>query len=169
MHEQRAAIRGRVRIEVRRSDGTLAAAREASNVVLHAGAEIVAGLFARAPGATGIDLVRVGFGVDPVDVDATGLTPPSTAGVPPEEQIPPEALENAVEAGDFAVETDADARLVRVAIATAFSPTRELQDVTEAGLLAGGRLYNQVVFEPVTLRPGQDVTFFWEVDFPYGH
>jgi hypothetical protein len=26
-----------------------------------------------------------------------------------------------------------------------------------------------VVFEPVTLRVGQDITFFWEVDLPYGH
>ena len=50
-----------------------------------------------------------------------------------------------------------------------FKPTVELVDVTEAGLRAGEKLYNQVVFEPVTLRPGQDITLFWEIDFPFGH
>ena len=50
-----------------------------------------------------------------------------------------------------------------------FKPTVDLTDVSEAGLLAGDVLYNQVVFEPVTLRPGQNVTFFWEINFPFGH
>ena len=57
----------------------------------------------------------------------------------------------------------------RTQAADRFQPTVELTGVTEAGLLAGDKLYNQVVFEPVTLRPGQDVTFFWEIDFPFGH
>jgi hypothetical protein len=30
-------------------------------------------------------------------------------------------------------------------------------------------LYNQVVFDPVDLHLGQDVTFYWEVDFPFDH
>ena len=59
--------------------------------------------------------------------------------------------------------------VVQVVVSSVFHPTVVLQDVTEAGLMAGDRLYNQVVFEPVTLRPGQDVTFFWEIDFPFGH
>ena len=47
-------------------------------------------------------------------------------------------------------------------------PVVNLPDVTEAGLLAGEELYNQVVFEPVTMQASQNITFFWEIDFPFG-
>ncbi len=59
--------------------------------------------------------------------------------------------------------------MIKVIVNALFKPTVELKDVSEAGLLAGDVLYNQVVFEPVTLRPGQNVTFFWEINFPFGH
>jgi hypothetical protein len=153
---------GRLRLEVRDPDGATTS-RCAENVVLQRGAEIVAGLFAGSDGSGPIDTLQVGFGVDGADVGATSLTPPPDGG------IDAAALANPVQKADFAVETDADARLVRVSIATTFHPTVELDGVTEAGLLAGDRLYNQVVFDPVTLRVGQDVTFYWEIDFPFGH
>jgi len=154
--------RGRLRLEVRDLDGALVAERRAHNVVLRGGAELVAGLFAGEPDFGPIDTIRIGFGQEAADVDATALTPP-------DEELAPEVLTGAVGADDFTVETDASARLVRVSIAATFQPTVDLQDVSEAGLLAGDNLYNQVVFEPVALRVGQDVTFFWEVDFPFGH
>jgi hypothetical protein len=155
-------ICGRLRLRVTNLDGA-AVERHATNLVLRHGAEIVANRFAGIAEATPIDRVRVGFGDEAAAVDATGLTPPS------DPNIPAAALEHAVGPDDFTITTDASARVVRVAIAARFSPTVELPDVTEAGLLAGDQLYNQVVFEPVTLRVGQDVTFFWEVDFPFGH
>jgi hypothetical protein len=153
---------GRLRLEVRDPGGGVTA-RSAQNIVLQRGAEIVAALFAGEDGAGPIDTLQVGFGVDGADVGATSLTPPPAGGVDAA------ALASPVQKTDFAVQTDADARLVRVSVTTAFHPTVTLDDVTEAGLLAGDRLYNQVVFDPVTLRVGQDVTFFWEIDFPFGH
>jgi hypothetical protein len=60
-------------------------------------------------------------------------------------------------------------KTVQVLITSIFTPTVELVDVSEAGLMAADKLYNQVVFEPITLQTGQDITFFWEIDFPFGH
>ena len=45
----------------------------------------------------------------------------------------------------------------------------DLDAVSEAGLLSDDTLYNQVVFEPITLKAGQEISLFWEIDFPYGH
>jgi hypothetical protein len=153
--------RGRLTMTVR--DGTATELRCARNLVLQAGAELVAGLFAGVDGAKPIDSIAIGFGQDGADIGATALTPPADAS------IDAAALRSPVGKDDFAVAIDQNGRTVRVTVATVFSPTVELTDVTEAGLLAGDHLYNQVVFEPVTLRPGQDVTFFWEIDFPFGH
>jgi hypothetical protein len=163
MKTQTAVPRGRLVLEVRALDGTLVAERRAGNLVLRRGAEIVASLFAGAPDAGPIDRIRVGFGRESADVGATALTPPEDGA------LGAEALERPVEQDDFDIETDAAARLVRVSIAATFSPSVDLEDVSEAGLLAGETLYNQVVFEPVAMSVGQEVTFFWEVDFPFGH
>ena len=163
MQRREGLARGRLKLIVRDADGGELATRRARNLVLQAGAELVASLFSGADGAKPIDTVMVGFGVDGADVGATALTPP------PDPDIHASELRSPVEKDDFAVVADAEDRTVRVSVATVFKPTVELTDVTEAGLLAGDRLYNQVVFEPVTLRPGQDVTFFWEIDFPFGH
>jgi len=153
--------RGRLTLTVR--NGAETEVRRARNLVLQAGAELVAGLFAGAEGAKSIDTIAVGFGRDGADVGATGLTPPADPSIHASE------LRSPVQKDDLGVEIDRNDRTVRVTVATIFRTTVELAGVTEAGLLAGERLYNQVVFEPVTLRPGQDVTFFWEIDFPFGH
>ena len=58
--------------------------------------------------------------------------------------------------------------MVSVAVSALFTPTLDLVDVTEAALAAKDRLYNQVVFEPLHLRVGQSVTFFWQIEFPFG-
>ena len=163
MQRTSAPPRGRLHLVVRDGDGNEIASRRARNIVLQRGAELVASLFAGSDDAKAIDTVAVGFGTEGADVGATALTPPADPDIHASE------LRSPVQRDDFGVETDSDDRTVRVSVATVFRPTIELRDVTEAGLLAGDRLYNQVVFEPVTLRPGQDVTFFWEVDFPFGH
>jgi hypothetical protein len=163
MERRTAFARGRLHLVVRDAGGGEVAERRARNLVLQAGAELVASLFAGADGAKPIDTIMVGFGVDGADVGATSLTPPA------DESIHASELRSPVQKDDFALVTDGDDRTVRVSVATVFHPSVELANVTEAGLLAGDRLYNQVVFEPVTLRPGQDVTFFWEIDFPFGH
>ena len=151
-------IRGRLRLVVHSPDG---AERRASNIVLRQGAAIVAKLFAGDAAAQRIDTIQVGFGTDVADADATALTPPPAG-------IALAAVRGPIAPADFTVKTDGEA-FVQVGVAATFTPTVELPAVTEAGLLAGTQLYNQVVFEPVTLRVGQDVTFFWEIEFPFGH
>jgi len=154
--------RGRLRLTVRSRQGVLVAERRASNLVLRRGAAIIAGLFSGAAGAVPINRIKVGFATEAATAELTSLTPPADAA------IAADALVSPIAAADFRVITNRPAA-VQVLVSSVFRPTVELKDVTEAGLLAGDALYNQVVFEPVTLRPGQDVTFFWEIDFPFGH
>jgi hypothetical protein len=157
------APEGRLRLLARSPAGATIAERRATNIVLRHGAEIVARLFTGAEGSGPIDRIALGFGREAADVGTTALVPPENGNLAPEDLVSP------VPADAFALETDEAARLVRVSIAAVFHPAKELPNVTEAGLLAGSDLYNQVVFEPVTLHVGQDITFFWEVDFPFGH
>jgi hypothetical protein len=154
--------RGRLQLAVRAQDGQLLAERAATNIVLRQGAAIIARLFSGADSALPIDEVRVGFAKVAATPELTALTPPATP------DIPPAALSSPVIASDFTVNVNRPGS-VQVLVSSVFKPTVELKDVTEAGLLAGDALYNQVVFEPVTLRPGQEITFFWEIDFPFGH
>jgi hypothetical protein len=131
--------------------------RRATNQVLAGGAGLVAGLFS-GQATTPIDRVNVGFGTGPLGTDGTALQP-GTAD--------PATLTGPVAAGDFTVTTADD--VVRVAITATFTPTVALDGVTEAGLGAGEILYNHVLFDPVRLEAGQAVSFFWEIDFPFGH
>ncbi|MDB6062014.1 MAG: hypothetical protein JWM78_2117 [Verrucomicrobiaceae bacterium] len=153
--------RGRLHLCVR-AGGVLIAERRTRNIVLRQGASIIANLFAGQAGAFAINNVQVGFAQDGATAETTALVPPDDT------TIPASALISAIAPTDFSIVTDKP-NSVQVLIASVFRPTQELINVTEAGLLAGDKLYNQVVFEPVTLRPGQDVTLFWEIDFPFGH
>lgn len=151
---------GRLTLCVRDVDGRTVAERRVRNIVLRQGASIIAGLFAGAAGSSAITHVQVGFAKQTATPEATALTPPSTP-------IETDALRTSLSSDQFRIVADQPAAVL-VAIDALFRPTIELQDVTEAGLMAGDKVYNQVVFEPVTLRPGQNVTFFWEVEFPFG-
>jgi hypothetical protein len=159
MSENFKGPRGRMRLVVCDGAGVAVAERSAANIVLRQGATIIAGLFSGAAGSRPVDEVQVGFGREALDTGATSLTPRDVAA---------ELLRSPVTADSFNIVAD-HPDMVQVSVSSVFHPTALLTDVTEAGLLAGGKLYNQVVFEPVTLRPGQDVTFFWEIDFPFGH
>jgi hypothetical protein len=153
-------IRGRLRLEVREG-GRLLSTRTARNAVLRGGAELVARRLGGLD-ASPISFVAVGFGTEAADLEATALTPP------PVPNIPDTALRSPVTAADVTVSTDRP-DVVVISLATTFQPTVTLEGVTEAGLLGGDRLYNQVVFEPVSLKTGQDITFFWEIELPFGH
>jgi hypothetical protein len=155
-----------MRLEVRSRSGAIIAERRAGNIVLQNGAALVAKLFSGTAGVSAINTLQVGFGTEQATADATALTPPPTppSGTP----ISSDALKSPVTPDNFQIVTD-NPNFVQVNITAAFHPTVDLDNVSEAGLLAGDQLYNQVVFEPVPLRVGQDVTFFWEVDFPFGH
>lgn len=149
---------GRLLLTIRDERGELVASRAARNRVLRGGAELIASLFAGARN-TPIDRVRLGFGEVSADPTATALTPPAEA-------IPPERLEAALKPEHFTVRPGDDK--VTVDVAAPFEPQQDIARVSEAGLVAGDVLYNQVIFEPVTLRQGQVVTFFWQIDFPFG-
>jgi hypothetical protein len=155
-----AEMRGKLAMVVRGADGELVAERRARNIVLRQGASIVARLFSGAADGSPITHVQVGFARESATPETTALTPPQVA-------VSPAALRTELPPGSFQVIGDQPAA-IKVLVNATFHPTVELKDVSEAGLMAGTVLYNQVVFEPVTFRPGQDVTFFWEVDFPFG-
>jgi|SRR5579885_2857562 len=153
-------MQGRLTMLVHDADGRTVAERRGRNIVLRQGAAIVAGLFAGVPGTSPITHVQVGFAKQTATPEATSLTPP-------EAPIDPAALRTAIGREQFRIVADQPGAVV-VAVDALFRPTVQLDNVSEAGLMAGDKVYNQVIFEPVTLRPGQDVTFFWEVDFPFG-
>lgn len=134
--------------------------RRAGNMVLRQGAVAVAALFTGAATARPITALRVGFGEGTIDPETTALTPP-------EGTIPPEALQTAIAAAAFSLRTDLP-DIVQVAIAAPFQPSVDLPRVSEAGLIAGETLYNHVSFEPLDLEAGREITFFWEIDFPFG-
>ena len=159
MHDMR-RITSRMRLEVRAA-GSLVAARSAHNIVVRGGAQLIALRFTGQDAAP-VDRVRVGFGRDVVDPEATALTGPPGGG------IDAAALASPIAPVDFTVAADGPSSVV-VSLASVFHPTVDLPNVSEAGLFGGDRLYNQVAFEPVTLRVGHDVTFFWEIHFPFGH
>lgn len=149
-------------LQVRSADGGLVAERDTTNMVLRGGARLIANLFAGSGGAGRIDTIRIGFAGEPGNSELLALTPPDATLA-----IPDAALSTALPAESFEIKDDL-AGFVRVNVSARFSPSREIAGVSEAGLLAGDTLYNQVIFEPVTLRNGQDVTFFWQIDFPFG-
>ena len=154
-------ITGRMHLRVRSPDGRVVAERRGENMVLRNGAGIIASLFAGAAAATPINQIQVGFASASGTVDLTALTPPDPA-------VPIAALRSAIKPEDFTIVADGSSE-VQVRISAVFHPSVDLHDVTEAGLLAGEQLYNQVVFEPLTLQASQDITFFWQVNFPFGH
>jgi hypothetical protein len=153
-------IRGHLELTVRGANGDIVSRRQATNIVLRNGAHLIARLFSGDPEVGGIDRVQVGFGREVSSAEVTELTPPA-------EDTPVAALRSTVATDSFEIEAAGESS-VRVRVNAVFSPSVDLTDVTEAGLMAGDELYNQVVFEPVSLRVGQDVTFFWEVEFPFG-
>lgn len=160
MNRITAAPRGRVRLTVRSPTGAVVAVRQARNTVLRNGARLIARL-CTGQGGQAINRLQLGFAQQEASVDATSLTqanPPLDVAV----------LRADIPSAAFTIDT-APPDLVRVSVNALFTPSVTLTDVTEAGLMAHDELYNQVVFEPVTLEPGQNITFFWQIDFPFGH
>jgi hypothetical protein len=149
---------GRLLMTIHDERGEIVATRAATNRVLRGGAGMIANLFSGAP-QTGIDGVRLGFGHVSVDPTADRLTPPAEA-------IPADRLKAPLTKDDFTVRISDDR--VTVDVSAPFKAQQKLTDVSEAGLIAGDTLYNQVVFEPITIQENQTVTFFWQIDFPFG-
>ena len=160
---------GRLQLTIRSTEGALVAERRASNRVLRSGAKILAGLFTgtRVP-AGGIDKVRFGFGNAPLQLEDTELRPRFViTDVPNLLPIVEHGPEASLAPGDFTIETGQDAVMVNISLS--FTPPADVGDVSEAALFAGNDLYNHVLFEPVDMKSGQTITFFWEITFPFGN
>lgn len=153
--------RGRLELAVRDPDGTIRAQRRARNMVVRNGAAVIARLFAGTAGALPINRIQLGFAREAASADLQALTPPPG-------DLPLAAVRSALNSTSFQIDTS-QADAVQVSISAVFHATADLDGVTEAGLMAGDDLYNEVVFEPLSLKAGQDVTFFWRIDFPFGH
>lgn len=156
--ERTRGLRGRVRLEIR-ADGERVTERYAENLVLRQGAEAIARLMANFEGAEPVNQMQVGVGREGGDASLTALTAP--------DGVAPEALRSPVEVTDFELRTDGPT-FIQLSVAAVFRPSQDLEGISEAGLLAGDVLYNQVVFEPVDLRADQDITFFWDLEIPFG-
>lgn len=160
---------GRLLLTIHDADGTLVAERRTKNRVLQGGAKLIAELFS-SKRKTSIDKVRFGFGTDPLPPEGTELRKRfvdtgrfvgmfmDLSGPLPEQALAEE---------DFS-EPEIGPNAVTVRIRVRFKPAGDIPDVSEAGLYAGEELYNHVLFEPIDMAAGQDVTFFWKIDFPYG-
>ncbi len=149
-----------MRMTVRAPRGAVLAQREAYNQVLRNGAKVVAQLFS-GKSTQAINRIQLGFATEEAAADAVALTQAN----PP---LAVSALSSPVAPGAFTIDTTPSS-FVRVAVNALFVPSVALDKVSEAGLFAGDDLYNQVVFEPISLEPGQNITFFWEIQFPFGH
>jgi hypothetical protein len=149
---------GRLTLTIRSREGALVATRSARNLVVRDGAALIAALFSGRP-ATPIDRIRIGFG-DHATAESKALTAPTPA-------VEAAALEAPVKSDNFQVDT-AGAGAVKVSISVPFEPKQDFSSVSEAGLFAGNTLYNQVIFEPIAMSKGQAITFFWQIDFPFG-
>jgi len=153
-------IRGHLRIVSRAAGGGDIELRSAHNLVVRGGARMVAALMVGEAGAEPINRIRLGFARESADAESSTLTAADPV-------IDDAMLESAIAPESFTVNDTLDG-VVRIAIAAEFEPAIDLEEVSEAGLFAGARLYNQVVFEPVSLRQGQRVTFFWDIEIPFG-
>ncbi|MGD8207218.1 MAG: hypothetical protein PVH47_03980 [Thiohalocapsa sp.] len=156
-------LTGHLTLRVHAPDGAPIAVRSAQNMVVRGGAELVANRLVGRETAP-INRLVLGFAREAADAEIGRLTPPDPALDPP---IQADELAAAIAAEAFAIDATLDG-LVRIAVAAPFEAARELPEVSEAGLFADDRLYNQVVFDPITLAPGQRVTFFWDIDIPFG-
>jgi hypothetical protein len=149
-----------MRLTVHGADGGLLAQREARNQVMRNGAKLVAQLFT-GKSSQPINRLQLGFATEEAALDKTALTPPD----PP---LAIAALSSPIAADAFTIDATLS-NFVRASVNAIFVPTVPLVNVSEAGLFAGDDLYNQVVFEPISLNPSQNITFFWEIQFPFGH
>ena len=145
--------RGRLTLTIHNAAGELVAERRTTNRVLESGAKVIASLFT-GERKSGIDKVRFGFGTEPLPLHAKK---PFFANGP----------EMVLGTGNFRVEPGPD--VVTVHVRVPFKPQANIAKVSEAGLFAGDDLYNHVLFEPIDMTAGQEITFFWEIDFPFGN
>lgn len=165
-------MRGRLRAELRRSDGAVIEVRRATNTVMREGARIVAELFT----GQGGPVSHMGVGTSdasPEDVtvealrnDAVGESPP-LAG----------ATTAPVAAGSVRFDVDETRRLVTVRLRATLPAEAAVGRIREAGLLQRttpeegdpvDRLYNRVIFAPIDKGDDHELTLFWEIEFPFG-
>ncbi|HLF78904.1 MAG TPA: hypothetical protein VJB57_15605 [Dehalococcoidia bacterium] len=159
-------MRGRLRLELKASNGETLAVRESNNAVMQAGARLVAELFAGR--GTGITHMGVGTSDRAESESYNTLTLTNDAAAPlqgaTEAALPEDAFS--------AIELDETQRVMRIRVRGTLPPAAAIGFVREAGLIARSGdtsvLYNRVTFAPLEKKDDHELTMFWEVTFPYG-
>jgi CO/xanthine dehydrogenase Mo-binding subunit len=160
-------MRARLVFELRTRDGDVIARREASNIVLQSGGQLVADLFSGKGGA--ISHMAVGTSdAEPDSVAVTALGNDDGTGAPG--LSGPTSTPLAAEA--FRTEVDELHRRVVVRIRATLPGDAAVGTIREAALVsrrdATDVLYNRVIFPPVDKGNDHDLALFWEVEFPFG-
>ena len=177
--ERSRTIQGRLRLVLRDAGGNPVLERNACNVVLRSGAELLAALIS---GSAATPINGVAVGVNPVPssppYDSTAITVAAPDGTPIIQQNT-----GTVDPAGITTTVLADELKVRVSLRTVLGPNRavspdaavrtvEIGEAALGTLAADGnslaRVYNRVVFEPVPKARDQELALYWEIDFPYG-
>lgn len=161
-------MRANLTIKLTGPDGEILAIRRASNSVMQAGAQMIAGLFA----GTGKGITHMGVGIS----DAPESDSFSTAALSNDAGSGNDPLTGAVEAAiaadAFQTELDETRRVIRVRVRGTMPADAAVGTVREAGLIShnGDKavLYNRVIFAPLSKGNDHELTLFWEINFPYG-
>lgn len=153
-------MRGSVTMLLTDREGAVAYERRHHNRIVKAGRDLVAKLFAGAPGVTQptrVTHMAVGTdGTDPAD-EQTALL---------KERAPRKAIEE-VTFSDF---TDAGVRRVRVTLRAVFdfeegNGPEPLREAAIFNAASGGVMYNRVTFKDVTKTNAFKLTLLWDITF----
>jgi hypothetical protein len=172
-------IIGRMRLDLISPGGGIAARRRATNSVMQGGAELIADLF-RGSAATPVNGMAVGTSSEPPAPPFTTSALTTTHG---DGTLALDRFAVPLAANAMSVEVLPDLFKVRVRVRAvipadaANSPDPQVASVeigeAALGVLAAdglslARLYNRVVFEPVAKTRDQELTLYWDIDFPFG-
>jgi hypothetical protein len=153
-------MRGSVVLLATDRDGAVVFERRERNRIVKTGRDLVAKLFAGAPGTTQptkVTHMAVGTdGTDPSD-DQTALL---------KERAPRKAIEDVA----FAEFTDAGVKRVRVTLKAVFdfeeaNGAEPLREAAVFNAPSGGVMYNRVTFKDVTKTNAFKLTLLWDITF----
>jgi len=161
-------MRANLKLELSGPGGEILAVRCASNSVMQAGAQMIAGLFA----GTGKGITHMGVGIsDTPESDSFSTAALSNDAGTGNDPLTG-AVESAIAADAFQIELDETRRVIRVRVRGTMPADAAVGTVREAGLVSRNAdkvvLYNRVTFAPLTKGNDHELTLFWEINFPYG-
>jgi hypothetical protein len=172
-------IEGRLWLTVRSTGGVVCARRFACNTVMRSGAELLADLIS---GKVTTPFNGVAVGLDPTPAsppyETASLTLTALDGTQAlahsASPLMPANITKEVLQKDLKVRLSISSTIgVDRAVSPDASVDRVMIGEAALGIIADGGetlsvIYNRVTFEPVPKTRGNELSLFWEVDFPYG-